>query len=174
MTDLPPKLREMMDRQEIVDLLFRYTRAIDRLDRELLLSVYWPDATDDRGFFQGTAQEFADFAIPLLATMRTSQHLMGQTLIEFEGPTLAFGEIYFLAQHRTESEPGEELFIGGRYVDRYEKRGAEWRIAHRSELNDWARTVPAADTWLKETPSALRGGRGADDLTSQRQALRVK
>jgi hypothetical protein len=33
----------------------RYSRAIDRLDRELLLSVYHEDAVDDHGVFVGTA-----------------------------------------------------------------------------------------------------------------------
>jgi len=42
-------VREMKDRQEIMDCLHRYTRGVDRFDRELMLSSYPPDARDEHG-----------------------------------------------------------------------------------------------------------------------------
>jgi len=32
--------------------------------------------------------------------------------------------------------------MSGRYVDRFERRGAEWRIAHRVAISDWWSLVP--------------------------------
>ena len=87
---------------------------------------------------------------------------------------IAFGEIYFQAFHRIVQDGAEQdLFISGRYVDRYERRAGVWKIAHRSELVDWARTEPAADDWLKATPEVLVGHRGDADLSNQRNRLRT-
>lgn len=170
------KLQELVDREEIYQLSCVYCRGLDRLDRDLLRSVYFDDATDDRGFITGGPDPFCDFAIEALRPMDHTHHQLGNTLIEIEGD-VAFGELYFTAQHRLPTgEDGEEqtLFIAGRYVDRYERRDGIWKIAHRSELNDWCRTVPAADGWFGQSPDALRGARGSADLTNQRELLRDK
>ena len=41
------KLRELIDRQEIWQVLQNYGRGLDRFDRELLRSCYFDDAIDD-------------------------------------------------------------------------------------------------------------------------------
>lgn len=166
------KLQELIDKQEIMELSGTYMRGLDRLDSDLVRSVYHDDATDDRGFFQGSADEFTSFAMGALREHHSNHHMIGQCNIDIEG-NVAFGEIYFNAYHRVVEEGEEKDFIVlGRYVDRYEKRGGVWKIAHRSELNDACTTVPATDDWLKATPSALRGARGADDLSSKRDIVR--
>jgi hypothetical protein len=38
---LEQKLREMIDRQEIWQVMMRYGRGLDRFDRELVRSCYW-------------------------------------------------------------------------------------------------------------------------------------
>jgi hypothetical protein len=47
-----------------------YSRGIDRLDRELLMSVYHEDAIDDHGVFVGNREEFADWAIAARVCVR--------------------------------------------------------------------------------------------------------
>ncbi len=166
------ELSALLDRQAIAQLSIDYMRALDRLDIDLLRSVYHPDASDERGFFSGSAQDFCDFAMAALKDHHANHHMLGQMDIVLEGDT-AFGEIYFQAFHRIEQN-GEELdfVVIGRYVDRYERRGGVWKIAHRSELNDASWTRPAADLFLTATPTALRGARGVDDLSSQRERVR--
>ena len=41
---LAPALQQLIDRQEIHDCILRYCSGVDRFDREMLLSVYHPDA----------------------------------------------------------------------------------------------------------------------------------
>jgi hypothetical protein len=41
-----PELQTLLDRQAIHDVLMRYSRGLDRHDRKVLESVYWPDAVD--------------------------------------------------------------------------------------------------------------------------------
>ena len=58
---------EWADRESIRDCLFRYSRAIDRCDMELLKTVYWPGAIDHHTGFEGTAEEFIAWAEPISA-----------------------------------------------------------------------------------------------------------
>lgn len=172
MNGLSPALHDLLDRQAIAQLSIDYMRALDRLDPDLLRSVYHPDATDERGFHSGSACDFCDFAMAALKDHHANHHMIGQMDIALEGD-VAFGEIYFQAFHRLVQDGTDVDFIViGRYVDRYERREGVWKIAHRSELNDACWTRPAADDWFRSTPTALRGARGADDLSSQRERVR--
>lgn len=173
MSALDPSVQLLIDKQDIFELSMKYMRALDRLDLDLLKSVYWPDATDARGFIDGQADVFCEFAIDVLTAHHANHHMLGQALIEVEGDT-ASGEIYFQAFHRIIVE-GEErdFWVIGRYVDRYERRGGMWKIAHRAELNDSCSNHPATDDWLRNTPEALRGARGHADLSYNREKLRL-
>jgi len=59
---LPIELQQLLDRHQIHDCILRYCSAVDRFDREMLLSVYHPDAMDDHGGFVGSAAQFVDWA----------------------------------------------------------------------------------------------------------------
>lgn len=163
---------ELLAKQEITDLVGRYMRGLDRLDRELLRSTFHDDATTDYGFFKGGPDEFCDMAMNALKAHLANHHMIGQVLIDVEGD-VAFGEVYFQAFHRIVTD-GEErdLFISGRYVDRYERRDGTWKFAFRSEVNDWARNDPATDDYFAATPDSLRGARKPDDAIYQRDVLR--
>lgn len=174
MIERDPALQELLDHRALSQLSIDYMRGLDRLDLELLRSVYHPDATDDRGFFKGSGPEFCEFAIATLRDHKSNHHMLGQMNISIEGD-IAFGEIYFNAYHRIVADGVETDFVViGRYIDRYERRAGNWKIAHRSELNDSCWSMPATDNWLRETPSALRGARGANDLSSRREDVRAR
>ena len=53
--------------------------------------------------------------------------------------------------------------VAGRYVDRFEKRDGEWRIAQRTGLYDWRefRVVEGVD--LSDTPEGAAGYHDARD-----------
>ena len=57
---LEQRLRALVDRQAIHDVILRYCRGVDRMDRELLLAAYHSDAIDDHGLFVGGPAAFAD------------------------------------------------------------------------------------------------------------------
>jgi hypothetical protein len=163
----------LLSKQAIMELSMRYMRGQDRLEPHTQAAVFWPDATVDYGFFQGGGAAFVSFAQGLLKEHLANHHMIGQMLIEVEGDT-AFGEVYFQAHHRIVQEGAPvDLFMAGRYVDRYERRGGEWRIAFRAELIDWARTEPAADGFLDTIPGVLLGSRAPTDLSCQRDRIRT-
>ncbi len=158
-------------KQAIYELSCRYMRGLDRLDREGIAAVFHADATVNYGFFAGRAAEFVDFAMRALESHRANHHMLGQALIDVRGAR-ATGEIYFQAFHRiVQAGAEQDLFIAGRYLDRYEKRRGVWKIAFRSEVNDWARTEPAADEYFRASPRGLRGARKPDDFSYRRELL---
>jgi len=164
----------LLAKEAIRTLSQRYMRGLDRLDANLLGSVFFDDARVDYGFYRGSAAEFVGFAMRALKDHLANHHFIGQMCVELEGDT-AFGEIYFQAFHRiVDAGVEKDLFISGRYVDRYERRDGVWKIAFRAEVNDWARTEPAADDFFKATPQSLRGARGAADLSSRRDEVRQR
>lgn len=169
--DLEAELHDLIARRDIEKVLQRYMRAQDRLLSDLHLSAFHEDAYVDCGLFKGSAKGFVDFAQGFLREMGGSQHLIGQATIEVDGPQ-ATGEVYFIAWHLQHDTDGDkDLIVAGRYVDRYEKRNGEWRIARREEVIDWARTDPVANGFLKDyAGQLLRGGRGADDISVSRYA----
>jgi hypothetical protein len=133
-------LKVMLDKQQIHDVMMRYCRAVDRVDEELLRSVYHPDAVDNHGLFNGAAADFVPWCITQLRQAYTAtQHFIGNELIEVEGDQ-AWCEFYFVAYHRYErkGEP-RHMSAGGRYVDRWERRRGEWRISERTVVVDWQR-----------------------------------
>ena len=154
----------LIAKQEIYELACKYCRALDRLDVELMRSVFFEDAYCEYGFYNGPPGPFADFAMAALGDHAANQHLLGNVLIEVEGDE-AFGEVYFHAYHKVKAATGEgfeDLVIAGRYIDRYEKRDGAWRIAYRSERNDWSRTTPTNDPYFEAAPDGLRGSRRDD------------
>lgn len=128
---------ELQDRQAIHDCLMTYSRGIDRLDRELLLSVYHPDAIDDHGVFVGTPEEFADWAIAMhTKTHLSHQHCVLNYTVDLN-KDVAHTETYYMFVGM--NREGEPLAVsGGRYIDRLEKRDGRWAIAARVCVRDWA------------------------------------
>jgi len=144
MTDV---LQQLVDKEAIRECLARYARGIDRHDRAVLETVYWPDAVDNHLTFSGAVSDFIDFAFGYSRQMRT-HHLLGQTLIAFASDTEARTETYYVAAHErpTPTDP-EELLIRGRYLDRFEKRGDEWRIIERTLTCDLYGVASATSDW---------------------------
>jgi len=142
------RMANLLDREDIRDLVRKYSRAVDRRDRDLLSSLYWPDGTDIHGSFDGTATDFVEYAIWSVSRDHRTHHVMGEILLEFEGAR-ALGETYFISYHLRAPEGGslyDEAF-GGRYLDIFEKRDGLWRILRRTLVIDWCRRYPDTADW---------------------------
>ena len=140
---------EFADRESIRDCLYRYCRGIDRLDVDLMLSAYWPDATDEHGNFLATsAQEFVDHAVPILQSMDLTTHFLGNILIDIQGDA-AFVESYIQAFHRMSRADGTRYdhMSSSRFIDQMERRDEEWRIKRRVVVRDWFREFPDSGDW---------------------------
>jgi hypothetical protein len=142
-------IEELKARADITEVCHRYCRALDRVDEPLLRSVFHPDSQHAHGPFKGPSSDFCGFAIDLLRNLERTQHLLGNVSIVLKGDT-AYVESYFQAWHRVakgKDGPGlldkhdksvdEDIIIGGRYIDRFERRAGEWKIAQRTGVHEW-------------------------------------
>ncbi|MEQ9004524.1 MAG: nuclear transport factor 2 family protein [Pseudomonadales bacterium] len=165
-------VRRLADLQEIRDLSSTYMRGQDRLDPEAHRSVFWDDAWCSYGIYEGGPDGFVAFAQDALRPHGANHHMIGQVQIELDGDE-AFGEVYYQAFHRLSNDAGEarDLFISGRYVDRYERRNGVWKMAYRCELVDWVRDLPAADASFRDSKMIL-GARKPEDALYDREAMR--
>lgn len=137
-------LRQLIDRQAILDGLHRYTRGVDRLDRDLLLSAYHPDAIDDHGLFVGTATAFADWALPHHRdNQRVTHHLILNHSCDLDGAS-AHTETYCV--YIGVNNDGSIDVIGNRYIDRFERRDGIWAIALRVCAVEWVSSLPGEDS----------------------------
>ncbi len=134
--DLERMVHELNDKQKIREQIYNYCRAVDRMDRELLISVYHPDAIDDHGMFVGGPEDFADWAFSYHTKHQYAhQHIVTNHTCDLEGDT-AHTETYWMFAGM--NRQGAPLNLGGgRYIDRFEKRDGKWKIAARKCVPDW-------------------------------------
>jgi len=139
MSDLDSKVKEILDKESIRDLVHIYCRAADRHDHELMRKLYHEDAYDDHGsFFKGKAMEFIDLLPEIQKSMGILHHNVTTHNIHLMGD-LAEGETYIIAFHQVlTDEASYDVIIGGRYFDKYEKRDGVWKFSSRAVDADWA------------------------------------
>jgi hypothetical protein len=142
MPDRQAKLDDLLSRQEIYEVLTRYCRGVDRCDVELIRSVYHDDALDDHGMFRGLGVDFAPWIVKWeRENIRQCQHLIGNFRCDIQGET-AYTETYCVSF--SEDISGRNATVYNRYIDRFERRSGEWKIADRLVVLDLTRTDEAS------------------------------
>lgn len=183
MTD--EQLQELWDKQSITEVIATYARALDRLDEDMLRSVFHPDSQHAHGFVgpssdpslpskPGAPLDFVAYAFDVLNTFTRSHHQLGNILIDLDGDN-AYSETYFSAYHRmrAKGDPAAadnaydtemDFLVGGRYIDRFQRRDGTWKISHRTGLTEWIRIEPPATQGFYDIPAELLGRRDSTDL----------
>jgi hypothetical protein len=143
--------------------LARYARGVDRGDNPMIESAYWPDAYDNHGNFKGSPADFAVYITERFDRVpRVGQHHITNVFAEVDGNT-AHVESYFIAFNSQLAEAGgEHDLVTGRYLDRFEQRDGEWRIAEREVVIDIARNALAGEAWPRLDAFSLGARREAD------------
>ena len=113
-------------------LLHAYGRAIDWQDRAGLEKLFWPDANIDLGFFTGDAAQAIDFLMANAARSERRFHATSNSVLRVEGDVALADSCCITHAVGSDGAGGTscQLFLG-RYLDRFEKRGGEWRFAER-------------------------------------------
>jgi hypothetical protein len=140
--ELLARVRALLDREELAACVHAYARGLDRVDEELILSAFHPDAIFDNGTMRGSPRAFVDWLFPQQEDREVVQHYVTNSTFELEGET-AHGETYFLAVIGWAGRTSLDL-MGGRYLDRFERRDGRWRIALRVLVRDWHCTAEQA------------------------------
>lgn len=161
------------DLAEIRQVLAKYARGVDRLDKDLLMECYWPDGADDHGAISGTPQEFVDWVVSTItAEFSSTSHVILQSVVDIQG-SRAWGESYWQARSSLKSS-SEVRLSTGRYEDLFERRDGEWRILVRELVFDWDHVVQVKPFRTRNSPSqdASRVGRMDREDPSYRFRLR--
>jgi hypothetical protein len=133
------------DEIAIRKVLATYAKAIDRSDFDMIATCYFDDAEEDRGRFKGSLPEFIGWLTKTLDGFDSCWHLLGEPWIELDGD-VAHVDTPCLGHHRLRNPaPGaaRDHLIPCRYLDRFERRGGEWRIASRRAVYELVLAVAA-------------------------------
>ena len=144
----------LIDKEKIRDLVFSYSRGVDRQDFPFLRTLYTEDAIEDDhgGAYSGSAEGYVDWLEVVMGRVENSVHLVHNHTILFTSATSAEGEVYVSGHTRLRLEEGgkEDLTHGMRYIDHYRKTGETWRFQRRTIVVDWLSAGPSQ--WAPERP----------------------
>jgi ketosteroid isomerase-like protein len=166
-------LQRLADEAEIREVLARFARGIDRRDMDMVRTCYHEDATDAHGHYNGDVEGFIAQSIARwTGTSEAMAHNFGQALIEIDGDR-AWVESYCVCLIRlkptAEGEPPMDRLGNIRYVDLFERRDGEWKIAKRKVVHSPGRLDPVGiDPPLAE--QAFRTASHPDDPSYDRRA----
>jgi ketosteroid isomerase-like protein len=158
-------IKELLEKQAITELVYAYSRAVDRRDFDWIERLYTEDGIDDHaGLYAGPAKGFVAWLRGALETVDATSHQVHNLMIAVEG-RYAEGEVYLTALNRLPKEDGgfEELVQGLRYLDRYRKDEGRWLFEHRIVVCDWAELRPAFWDLTHPLLSGKRFGRADRD-----------
>ncbi len=163
------RLAHLLDRQDINDCLVKFSRGMDRFDRELFLEAFHPEATIAAGIFVGGPADLYDWASAMheQGQLATQHNLLNHTC-DIDGDT-AHSETYYLYAVRNRDETN--WLAGGRYIDRLERRDGAWRIAMRTNIIEWSGLLPTMPIPFSDVPDIDGNGapsRNTSDPSYQR------
>jgi len=132
--------RQLMDKEEIKDILHRYTKASLLNDMVLKRTCWHPDGTDEHaGFVSGPIDKVLPEFERMRKGIKLSQMCISNIVIKLDGD-FADCECYVTDVHVFEKEGDTYHWcVGGEYIDRFEKRNGEWRILHRKSTMNYSR-----------------------------------
>lgn len=133
--DTDAELRRISDRLAVEDLLFRYSRAIDTRNFDLLDEVFTPDGVADytsSGGIRGTLAEVKEWLGAALGVFTVVQHLITNVAVDFAGDE-ARSTCYMINPlgYPAEGDKTEMIFCGGLYHDQLVRTAEGWRIRER-------------------------------------------
>jgi hypothetical protein len=163
------RLAHLLDRQDILDCMVRFSRGMDRFDRDVFLSAFHPDAVIAAGEFVGDPVSLYDWARRLHDRGQSGTHhnLLNHSC-DIDGD-LAHTETYYLFVGRNRDDTN--WIAGGRYIDRLERRAGYWKIALRTNAIEWSGVVPSLPIPFADVPGIHLNGaasRSRDDPSYQR------
>jgi hypothetical protein len=123
------QLEEMYSKLKIEEQLHLWTRGADRIDLQVMRSVFHPKANINYGYTNGPVEEFLPWVVKFhTEDLVSSCHIIFNLLIRLDGDA-AFSEAG--VDCRLRYRRGQELldfFSLARYLDKWERRSGVWGI----------------------------------------------
>ena len=162
------QMQELLDKQAITELIYTYPRGLDRLDRDILLSIGHPDAKMKFGntvFPSWSA--YVDWLIKAHNDMVGNNHRITNILIKVDGDKAVSectGTATLLVPKEGDASLYEERWMHSRYLDTWSRRDGKWALDDRKTVIDYRRIsyVPTADV---KKNYQIGGRTGRDDAS---------
>jgi hypothetical protein len=157
---------DLVRRAVVTDVLYRYCRGVDRKDWDTVRGCFHPDAVDTHGAVDGTVEDLIQWTASKHERVPQSMHMLTNIGFLAESATTVVTETYCSVRQRIErggDRPAAHLAVGCRYLDRFEHRGGEWRIAHRTVVYEWVDHLAVERDLLATDPSLPRSRRDRED-----------
>jgi len=136
------ELQKLLDKQAITEVIWRYCRGMDRMDKGLTLSCWHPGGTDDHApLFQGSAESFVEWLWPIHEAMEATRHLVSNITIELNGDRAATESCWLVHLRIPRDDDIYDVIADGRYLDNFEKIDGVWAITHRTSIGCMIRTT---------------------------------
>lgn len=131
--------RAITDRAQITDLIYRYCRAVNRLDVALGHSIWHEDGWADYGpdVYQGPGKGVIDLICARHLRTLHHSHQVSNILIALKGDQ-AGSESYVTATLRVlRGEQLMQISVWGRYIDQWSRRSGRWGLDKRISIRDF-------------------------------------
>jgi len=133
------ELRELIDRQHISDVLYRYASSVDYKDFVTLRSLFTDDA---HGVYTTVADiTGADEIVRWIDGMTVGKswqhHKLTVYHIDFTGPDEASTLTYHTSHQTDVGDDGSVTLIVARYRDRLRRVGGTWKITEKIMESGW-------------------------------------
>lgn len=123
----------------IREVLARYCRALDRMDKPAAYAVWHEDGTAlYHGIYEGSGRGFVDWVWTAHAGMERHSHQLAQSLVTLAGDRATSETYVTVALWTLPGDDGtqREIVGRGRYLDRWSRRDGCWAIDHREHVLD--------------------------------------
>jgi 3-phenylpropionate/cinnamic acid dioxygenase small subunit len=132
--ELKRALDRLVSRAAITESLHRYARLIDERNFDALSEIFANDCTAEYGSRDcdvlRSSDEVIDWIKTQLRQVRATSHHISNVEIDFIDAHHAASVCYVYAWHDIDGMTAKAVVLG-RYVDRFERTGQQWRITHR-------------------------------------------
>jgi hypothetical protein len=162
---------DLIAKEQIRQAMARYSRGIDRLDEEIVKTVYQEDSYDNHGWgLTGGGWDIAALCrrdgTGFPEEWKMTTHFLGSHLIEVDGDE-ATSEVYFISWSLFDDPDGTQraMVASGRYLDRWQRRDGEFGISARTVVYDWFNTEKHETIWPgpdSDVPKFFHGAQPSD------------
>lgn len=138
-----PRLRRLLDRADIHDLLARFAHCLDQRDFTGYAALFTEDGTLRLPDAEHRGREgLAEFVEADLGRYPRTHHMSTNHLVEVDGDTATSASSMHAVHLRSADDPTDWWAVGGRYEHTYRRVDGTWLI----------HTVDVMPVWLGEGP----------------------
>lgn len=154
------ELQRLVDKDQITDVLYQWSRGVERKDWDLVRACYTEDARDEHGSVNSNVDDFISWMRAYHTHIEHAVFNSTNILIEFIDADRAFVETHgtsmqryssaardarvtFLGDEWRDKEVPVRVHFAGRKLDEFTRRDGKWRIAKRRQVYEMVDARPA-------------------------------